>query len=212
MGLISILFTAGTIGVERITMILQLIKEEDILEVLEIYTPYVLDTDITFEDVVPSLESFSERVEHYTAQFPWIVAREHGQIAGYAYASPYRERSAYQWGCELSIYLRSDYQGMDLGRTLYSALMDFLTIQGYYSAYGIITLPNDASIALHNQLGFEMDGIQKQVGFKHGKWHDTAIMSKELLTHTSTPKAPPKSIHELPSDVINAILTKGPLH
>ncbi|MDD3222253.1 MAG: N-acetyltransferase family protein [Clostridia bacterium] len=192
-------------------MILQLIKEEDIAEVLEIYTPYILNTCITYEYDVPSLESFSERVNHYTEQYPWIVAKDHGKIVGYAYASTYRGREAYQWCCELSVYLRSEYQGIDLGRTLYSALMDLLTLQGYYTVYGVISLPNEASIALHNQLGFTMEGVQKNSGFKHGEWHHTAIMSKALQDYTA-PETAPKSIGELPQEVINAILTKGPVH
>lgn len=191
-------------------MILQLIKEEDIAEVLEIYAPYVEKTAITYEYDIPSLESFSERVHHYTEQFPWIVAKEQGKIVGYAYASVYRSREAYQWGCELSVYLRSEAQGKNLGHTLYSALMDLLTLQGYYTVYGVISLPNDSSLALHNQLGFIMEGIQKNCGFKMGLWHNAAIMSKSLQDYTP-PAAPPKSIHELPQEVIDAILTKGPL-
>lgn len=192
-------------------MILQLIKEEDIAEVLEIYAPYVQNTAITFEYEVPSLESFAERVHHYTEQYPWIVAKDHGEIVGYAYASLYRSREAYQWCCELSVYLRPEVQGKDLGRTLYSALMDLLTLQGYYMVYGVIALPNEASLALHNQLGFSMDGIQENCGFKLGSWHHTATMSKPLRDF-APPLSEPKSIHELPSDVINAILSKGPLH
>ena len=192
-------------------MLLQLIKEEDIAEVLEIYAPYVQNTAITFECDVPSLESFSDRVRHYTEQYPWIVAKDHGKIVGYSYASLYRSREAYQWCCELSVYLRPEAQGMDLGRTLYSALMDLLTLQGYYTVYGVITLPNEASLALHNRLGFSMDGIQKNCGFKLGSWHNTAIMSK-VLRDFEPPVSEPKSIHELPNNIINAILSKGPLH
>ena len=118
---------------------------------------------------------------------------------------------AYQWCCELSVYLRPEVRGRDLGRTLYSALMDLLTLQGYYTVYGVITLPNEASIALHNQLGFSVDGIQENCGFKLGSWHNTAIMSKALQNYVP-PRFEPKSIHELSSDVINAILSKGPLH
>ena len=192
-------------------MILQLIKEEDIAEVLEIYAPYVQNTAITFEYEVPSLESFTERVHHYTEQYPWIVAKDHGKIVGYAYASLYRSREAYQWCCELSVYLRPEVQGKDLGRTLYSALMDLLTLQGYYMVYGVIALPNEASLALHNQLGFSMDGIQENCGFKLGSWHHTATMAKPLRDF-DPPLSEPKSIHELSSDVIDAILSKGPLH
>ena len=166
-------------------MILQLIKEEDVAEVLEIYTPYVRNTAITFEYEVPSLEKFSERVHHYTEQYPWIVAKDHGMIAGYAYASVYREREAYQWGCELSVYVRSEFQGIDLGRTLYSALLDLLTLQGYYTVYGVVTLPNEASMALHKQLGFIIEGIQKNSGYKLGEWHDTAILSRSLQDYTT---------------------------
>lgn len=192
-------------------MLLQLIKEEDISEVLEIYAPYVQNTPITFECDIPSLENFSDRVHHYTEQYPWIVAKDHGKIVGYAYASTYRSREAYQWCCELSVYLRPQAQGMDLGRTLYSALMDLLTLQGYYTVYGVITLPNEASLALHNQLDFSMDGIQENCGFKLGSWHNTAIMSKTLRDF-EPPVSGPKSIHELSTDVINAILAKGTWH
>ena len=192
-------------------MILQLIKEEDVGEVLEIYTPYVRNTAITFEYEVPSLEKFSERVHHYTEQYPWIVAKDHGMIAGYAYASVYRGREAYQWGCELSVYVRSEFQGIDLGRTLYSALLDLLTLQGYYTVYGVVTLPNAASMALHKQLGFIIEGIQKNSGYKLGEWHDTAILSRSLQDYT-TPETFPKSIHELPQGIIDSILAKGTLH
>jgi phosphinothricin acetyltransferase len=192
-------------------MILQLIKEEDVAEVLEIYSPYVQNTAITYECEIPSLEVFSERVNHYTERYPWIVAKDHGKIAGYAYASVYRGREAYQWGCELSIYLRPEAQGMDLGRTLYSALMDLLTLQGFYTVYGVITLPNEASLALHKQLGFSMDGIQENCGFKNGAWHHTAIMSKSLQDYT-VPSRGPKSIRDIPQEVIDAILSKGTLH
>lgn len=135
-------------------MILQLIKEEDVAEVLEIYTSYILNTAITYEYEVPVLESFSERVSHYTEQYPWIVAKEQGKIAGYAYASTYREREAYQWCCELSVYLRPEFQGMDLGRTLYSALMALTHPSGILHAYGVITVPNEPVIVFTDSLAF----------------------------------------------------------
>ena len=132
-------------------------------------------------------------------------------IAGYAYASVYRGREAYQWGCELSVYVRSEFQGIDLGRTLYSALLDLLTLQGYYTVYGVVTLPNEASMALHKQLGFIIEGIQKNSGYKLGEWHDTAILSRSLQDYTA-PEVFPKSIHELPQGIIDSILAKGTLH
>lgn len=191
-------------------MNLQLIQEEDISEVLNIYAPYVKNTAITYEYDVPSPKTFSERVHHYTEQYPWIVAKEQGKIEGYAYASVYRSREAYQWGCELSVYLCPEARGKRLGKRLYSALMDLLTLQGYYTVYGVISLPNDSSIALHERLGFSLEGIQRKCGFKLGQWHDAAIMSKVLQDY-SVPSGPPKSICDLDPESVNEILSKEPL-
>ena len=182
-------------------MIITDIKEADIYQVLEIYRPYITDTRITFEYEAPDLETFTERVRHYTEQFPWLVAKDGKKVRGYSYASVYRGRLAYQWDCELSVYVDRDCRGQGIGKRLYTKLLEILTRQGYYNAYGVIALPNENSVRLHENLGFKLEGVQKNSGFKAGKWVDVAFYTKALRTFDTPLKAPvpyPKLLKDHP--------------
>ena len=142
----------------------------DAVGILEIYAPYVRDTSITFETEVPSVERFSDRIATYLREWPWLVAETDGQIAGYAYASRYRERVAYQWSVECSVYIHDDHLRAGLARALYTALFALLKRQGYRNVYAVINLPNDRSVALHESMGFRWFATYEQVGYKLGKW------------------------------------------
>lgn len=151
-------------------MIFRLATPDDAAGILEIYGPYVRDTSITFETVVPSREEMAGRIGKYLEQWPWLVAEENGRIAGYAYASRYRERVAYQWSVECSVYIHNDSLRRGLARALYTGLFRLLQKQGYRNVYAVINLPNDRSVAFHESLGFRWFATYEQVGYKLGQW------------------------------------------
>lgn len=141
---------------------------------LTIYRPYVEESGISFEFDVPSLDEFSARVRKYLAGWACLVAETEGRILGYAYGSVHRERKAYQWSVETTIYVDAAAQGRGLGRRLYGELLPELGDLGYCNAYAGVALPNDASVALHRAVGFAPIGTFPRVGYKFGQWHDVA--------------------------------------
>jgi phosphinothricin acetyltransferase len=157
---------------------------------LDIYRPFVEGSHSTFETDVPSLAAFAERIEHYTKTHPWIVAVEGDRVIGYAYASPFKDRAAYQWTAEVSVYLAPDARGRGLGRELYAALLRCLRHQGYLNAVGLIAQPNEASVALHESLGFRRVAWLPSPGFKLGKWHDVGWWWLTLGPAPGAPQAP----------------------
>jgi phosphinothricin acetyltransferase len=152
----------------------------DITTMLEIYTPIVLNTATSFELEPPSLTTFEERVNKYSHGWAWLVAEENGQLLGYAYGSPHRERKAYQWSTETSVYVHESARGRGIGKKLYEALLTALQEKGYCNAYAGIAMPNDASVALHRSVGFSDIGRFPRVGYKFDAWHDVAWFHKEL--------------------------------
>ena len=130
---------------------------------LAVYAEY-MDTVITFETELPSHEAFAGRIRSYGAVYPWLVAEEDGVILGYAYAHRAQERAAYDWNAELSVYLAKRAAGRGLGTTLYGALLALLQKQGVRNVYGIVTLPNPASEALHRHFGFRTVGAYTRSG------------------------------------------------
>lgn len=159
---------------------------DDAPALLEIYAPYVLDTCISFEAAPPTLEQFQARMNSIV----WLLAEVEGKVLGYAYASRHRERAAYAWSVEVSVYVDRDSRGGGVGRALYDALLEELKRSGYCHAYAGITLPNEASVKLHRRLGFEPVGVFKRVGFKMGRWHDVGWWQL-CLRDTDDPGAPP---------------------
>ena len=177
----------------------------DAQAILDIYTPYILYTDVTFECTVPTIEEFFIRIKHYTEQFPYLVYEIDGEIAGYSYAGKQREREAYQWNAEISVYVAEKYQQLGIAGKLYSALFRVLTLQGYKTAYGCITFPNDKSIALHNKFGFTQTAMFRQTGYKLGKWHDAVWLEKQLGEYEPEP-VPPTPFCQLDEKLVNSIL------
>ncbi len=169
---------------------LRLATPADAVGCLAIYRPFVESSHTTFETEVPSVTEFARRIESTLQARPWIVAEENRNVIGYAYASPIKDRIAYQWSVEVAIYVAPATRGRGVGRSLYEALFRCLAGQGFVNAVGIIALPNPVSIALHESLGFEKIAHLKSIGFKLGAWHDTTWWQKRLAPPPAQPVAP----------------------
>lgn len=182
---------------------------EDAAAIAEIYTPFVVTTHVSFEEIAPSAERVRETLEdHRVARYPWIVYERDGRVAGYAYASPHRSRAAYRWSVDTSIYVAATQRGRAVGTRTYRALLALLREQRYCMAYAGIALPNEASIALHRRVGFTSVGRYRDVGFKAGAWHDTAWFERPL--HPAlVPPPEPRSLDELGSEAIRAALAES---
>ena len=158
---------------------IRIATENDVPQLLAIYTPYILNTTYTFEYDVPTEAEFLQRFRRLTAQFPWLVWEEDGKILGYAYGSAPFERAAYNWCAEDSVYLLPDAQGRGIGSRLVTALEKVLFYQGYQRIYALITAENQLSIAFHKKLGYTLRGELPDAGIKFGRkvgvvWMDKA--------------------------------------
>lgn len=169
---------------------MRIVQSSDAASILEIYTPYILDTAVTFETEIPSINSFEERIKLYTEKWPWIVYKIDGIIAGYAYATKHRERLAYQWCVESSVYIRDQFQREGIASKLYNALFEVLRLQGFINVYAGIALPNDKSITLHERLGFTNFVYYKNVGYKLGEWRTVGWWQKQINEYEKQPSAP----------------------
>ncbi len=158
--------------------------------ILAIYAPIVRNTAISFEIEPPTLAQMQSRIEATVAKLPWLVSESDRGIAGYAYASRHRERAAYQWSVDVSVYVAAECRGKGLGRRLYTPLLGMLEDLGYYSALAGIGLPNPASVALHESMGFRPIGIYHKIGYKLGAWHDVGWWECELRDHADEPEPP----------------------
>jgi phosphinothricin acetyltransferase len=158
---------------------------------LAIYAPYVTGTAITFELEVPSAATMAERIAKAAATHAWLVAEAGGRVVGYAYGGPYKERAAYRWACEVSVYIDRARHRTGAGRALYEALLPRLAARGYTMAVAGMTLPNEGSVGLHRALGFEPVGTYRRIGYKHGAWHDVAWTQRPLATVSDDPPAEP---------------------
>ncbi|MBI3711565.1 MAG: N-acetyltransferase [Burkholderiales bacterium] len=155
-------------------MVIRPALDTDVDSLLKIYAPYVAASSISFECELPSSEEFLQRIIKYQSRWQWLVAEIEGNIVGYAYGSPHRERSAYQWSADVSVYVSALSHGQGIGKKLYLHLLRDLANKGYRQAFAGIAQPNVKSVALHRSVGFELLGVYKSVGFKHGQWHDVA--------------------------------------
>jgi phosphinothricin acetyltransferase len=154
-----------------------------------IYAPYVAGTAISFETEPPTVAEMARRIAAARQDHAWLVLEEGGEVVGYAYAAPVKERAAYRWSCEVSVYLAPGRNGAGRGRSLYEALLGRLAERGYRQAIAGMTLPNEPSAALHRALGFEPIGVQRRIGWKHGGWRDVAWVQR-ALTDDDGPPAP----------------------
>lgn len=162
----------------------------DAAGVREIYAPHVLTGACTFETQVPTLEEIEARIEKCLQKFPWLVCEINGQIAGYAYASAHREREAYQWTCECSVYVHEQHKGKRIGLALYDVLFSILKQQRLVTLYAGITLPNEASVRLHEKCGFVLFAEYDNVGYKLGAWHKVGWWKHQLNPYEPTPSPP----------------------
>jgi L-amino acid N-acyltransferase YncA len=161
-----------------------------------VYEPYVTESVISFEQTPPDAREFAERIERITRTHPWLVAELDGDTVGFAYGSPHRERAAYRWAADVSVYLAARAQRRGLGRALYENLFELLERQGIRTVCAGITLPNPASVGLHESLGFAPVGIYRNIGFKYGAWHDVGWWQRQLLPPALSPPEPAPPVRE----------------
>ena len=152
----------------------------DVPDILRIYMPFITDTCISFETEVPSIEEFRTRMGNVMKNYPYLVCEIDHKIVGYAYGSKHRERAAYKYSADMSIYVDPDYHRRGIGRALYTELAKLLVELGIYTAFAGITQPNDKSVGLHRALGFTEIGVYHNVGYKFDTWLDVMWMEKPL--------------------------------
>jgi phosphinothricin acetyltransferase len=167
--------------------------ERDAAACAAIYAPSVEATPISFELTPPDAAELARRIERYSATHQFLVAEAGGRVVGYAYACRWRDRPAYDWAVEVSVYVDADHQGEGVGRALYAELLDRLAAQGFRVAIAGVTLPNPASVALHEGMGFEPIGALRDVGWKLGAWHDVGYWQLRLRPDAADPPPPPLS-------------------
>jgi len=155
-----------------------------------IYAPYVTDTAITFETQPPTPAQMAERMATAALAHAWLVAEDAGRVVGYAYGGRFHARAAYRWACEVSVYMESGRRRTGGGRALYEALLERLRERGFHVAVAGMTLPNEASVALHEAMGFAPVGTYRRIGFKLGAWHDVAWTQRELAPEHALPREP----------------------
>lgn len=167
---------------------LRIAREDDAASIREIYAPHVSEGVATFETVPPDVDVVRSRIRGHLPHYPWLVWDE-GPVSAYAYAGRFRERAAYDWTVETSVYVRPDAQGRGIGRRLYGTLLDVLRAQGFTQAMAVITLPGAASVAFHEALGFMPAGTWRRCGWKLGRWWDVGVWQKELRPPEESPNS-----------------------
>jgi L-amino acid N-acyltransferase YncA len=170
-----------------------------------IYGPEVAETVISFELDPPSVAEMGRRIRETLPTHPWLVLEEEGRVLGYAYASAHAARAAYRWSVDLAVYIGRDARRRGVGRALYASLIRVLVRQGFYNAYGGITLPNPGSVGLHEAMGFEPIGVYPGVGYKFGAWRDVGWWGLELAPRPARP-AEPRALAAVPREELDALL------
>lgn len=168
----------------------------DAAAVADIYRSSVEPGVASFEEVAPDAAEMTGRMTTTIAMTPWLVAESGGRVVGYAYAGPHHARPGYRWSVNVSVYVADGFTGRGIGRRLYAELFAILARQGFVNVYAGVTLPNDASVALHRAMGMEPIGVYRRVGFKHGAWHDVAWYGLRL-TDPPVPPPPPIPLPDL---------------
>lgn len=166
---------------------IRLAEAADGPEVAAIYGAVVAQTTISFETEIPTAQEMAQRIATALTFAPWLVYVEDGRVAGYAYASRHRERAAYQWSADASVYVAERSRGLGVGRALYTSLFALLRLQGFHAVHAGIALPNQASVRLHESFGFQPIGVYRKVGFKFGQWHDVGWWQLELRPRQGAP-------------------------
>jgi phosphinothricin acetyltransferase len=169
-------------------VLIRLAAAGDTAAIAGIYRPYVEESRISFEEEAPNAAEIARRMSNPI--HPWLVAEEDGEVIAFASTSPMRNRHAYRWSVETGIYVHRAAQGRGIGRELLSAHVDLLERQGFVTIVAGIALPNDASVALHEELGFKLSGVERGVGFKFGQWIDVGRWQRDLAPRASAPAEP----------------------
>jgi len=171
--------------------------ETDAAAVADIYRPAVTSSLASFEERAPTTEEMAERMRATLARTPWLVAEQDGTVVGYAYAGPHQQRPGYRWSVNISVYVAPRHSRRGIGRRLYDELLSILRRQGFVNAYAGITLPNAASVGLHESMGFVTVAVYPRVGFKFGRWHDTTWLHLRLVEEDTPPVGDPMPAPEL---------------
>lgn len=180
------------------------VEPGDTKAILDIYAQYI-DTTITFEYDLPSVSDFDGRIKEFSKDYPYIVAILDNKIVGYAYAHKHKERAAYQWNVEFSIYLDKQIVTKGIGTKMYDILFDIVKLQGIKNVYALVTNPNIPSEKFHYKMGFELLALHKNDGFKNGQWKDVMEFRKNIAAYEDNP-APIKYINQLDKDILLKIL------
>jgi L-amino acid N-acyltransferase YncA len=169
---------------------IRLAAEQDAPAIAAIYAPFCEMNVVSFEYAAPTAEEIASRIRTVTLQLPWLVLDDDRTVVGYAYAGRHRERAAYGWAVDTAVYIADGYRGRGAGRALYASLFDLLRLQGYFKACAGITLPNPASVALHEGVGFKLVGVYQGIGYKKGAWRDVAWYQAVIQPERDEPPVP----------------------
>jgi L-amino acid N-acyltransferase YncA len=161
-------------------MQIRVATDDDAAWIIEIYGPIVRESAVSFETEVPTVEEIRRRISETLKTYPWLVAEEGGEMLGYGYASALRTRAAYRWSAEVSMYVRADARAKGVGTAIGMKLTEMLLRMGVVNLFGGTTLPNPASEAIYRASGFESAGVWRNVGFKHGQWHDVGWYQRAI--------------------------------
>lgn len=168
----------------------RLATSADAAQIAAIYAPFCETTIVSFEEIAPDAAEMAKRIERINQRWPWLVLDDRSTIVGYAYGSQHRERAAYRWSVDVTVYVADGARRQGVGRRLYEVLFRLLALQGYFQAFAGIALPNPASEGLHLALGFEPVGTYRLVGYKLGAWHDVRWFQRALQPERADPPAP----------------------
>ncbi|MEI8114056.1 MAG: N-acetyltransferase family protein [Bacteroidia bacterium] len=177
--------------------IIRLAERRDVTGILEIYSPFILKTSVTFEETVPDEESFWKRMQEIMTELPLLVCEIDGRIAGYAYASGYRSRASYRWTKEVSVYIHPDFHRRKIADALYTSLHELVRYQGISNLLAIITMPNEASVAFHEYFGYRKCAEFSKVGYKLGEWQNVGWFELFIQDEKLSPKDPVLRLNEI---------------
>jgi L-amino acid N-acyltransferase YncA len=188
---------------------IRLARSADADDIARIYAPFVESTIVSFETVPPDRSQMADRLAATLTRYPWLVCEWDGRIAGYAYATKHRDRKAYQWSVDTSAYVHPEYWRRGIAGGLYRSLFGILSAQRFVNAYAGIALPNPASVALHESVGFRPVGVYRSVGYKLGAWHDVGWWELGLRNHEPSPAEPVDLVTVQGREDWRSLLTAG---
>jgi len=168
--------------------IIRIAERRDVSGILEIYAPFILDTAITFEEIVPDEDSFWQRIQDILKELPFLVCEIDGRIAGYAYASGYRSRASYRWSKEVSVYIHPHFHRRKVAHALYTSLNEMVRHQGIANLLAIITMPNEPSVAFHEQFCYRKCAEFSKVGYKLHQWQNVGWFELFIQDENEVPR------------------------